>query len=83
MIIQTDASKRNGGIFQRSLHRGELSRKEQGHQVNVLELTTVKFAILKFTNNLSNITTHNQMNNKVALLYFLKIGVLTAQKFWK
>ena len=32
-----------------------------------------KFAMLTFTKNLSNLTIHIQMDNKVALLYLLKM----------
>ena len=34
----------------------------------------VKFAILTFTKNLTNLTIHIQIDNKVALLYLLKMG---------
>ena len=40
---------------------------------NVLELMAVKFAILTFTKNLSNVIIHIQMDNKVAQSCLLKI----------
>ena len=39
-----------------------------------IELMAVKFAILTFTKNLSNLTIHIQMDRKVTLSYILKMG---------
>ena len=52
---------------------GKWSKKEQGYYINVLGLMAVKFAILIFKKNLSNLTTHIQMDSKVALSYLLKM----------
>ena len=53
---------------------GNGQKKDQGHGINVLKLMSVKFAILTFTKNLSNVTVHIQMDNKFALSCILKMG---------
>ena len=62
-----------GGILQRSFYRGEWSKKKLFH-INILELLALKFTILTFTKNLSHLTIHAQVDNKVALVYLLKMG---------
>ena len=53
---------------------GECSKEEKHFHINILELLALKFAILTFTNNLSHLTTHVQVDNKSALAYLLKMG---------
>ena len=49
---------------------GEKWPKEEKHfHINVLELLALKIAILTFTKNLSHLTIHVQVGNKVALAY--------------
>ena len=75
MTIQTDGSTKGWEAHcNRISTEGKWSRKEQGRHINVLELMAVKFAILTFTKNLSNLTIHIQMDNKVALSFLLKMG---------
>ena len=75
LTIQTDASTKGWGAHCNGISTGEKwSKKEQQHHINVLELVAVKFAILTFTKNLSNLTIHIQMDNKIALSYLLKMG---------
>ena len=64
-------------MLQWTLDRGEWPEIEQGHHINVFELMAVKFSILTFTKNLSNLTIHIQMNNKAALPYPLENRVHT------
>ena len=42
--------------------------------MNALKLMAVKFAILTFPKNLSNLTIHIRMDNKVAVSYLFKMG---------
>ena len=53
---------------------GECSKEEKHFHINILELLALKFAILTFTNNLSHLTIHVQVDNKSALAYLLKMG---------
>ena len=56
MIIQTDASTKRWGAHCNGISIGrKWLKKEQGHQINVLELMAVKFAILTFTKSPSNL----------------------------
>ena len=64
-----------GGILQVSFDRGKWSKEEKHFHINVLESLALKFAILTFTNNLSHLTIHVQVDNKVALAYLLKMGI--------
>ena len=67
--------KRVKSTLQMNLNRGgNGQKKDQGHGINVLKLMSVKFAILTFTKNLSNVTVHIQMDNKFALSCILKMG---------
>ena len=51
-----------------------MAKKERGHHINISEVMLVKITILNFTKNLSNLTIHIQMGNKVALSFLLKMG---------
>ena len=53
MTIQPCFHERVGSTFRWNLER--VLKKEQGHHINVLRLIAVKFAILTFTKNLSNL----------------------------
>ena len=50
------------------------SKEEKHFHINVLELLALKCAILTFTKNLSHLSIHVQVENKLALPYFLKMG---------
>ena len=74
MTIQTVASTKGWEAHCQGVSTGgKWSKKEQGYYINVLGLMAVKFAILIFKKNLSNLTTHIQMDSKVALSYLLKM----------
>ena len=67
MTIQTDASTNVLAAHYKGISTGsKWLKKEQGHHIDVLELMALKFAILTFTKNLSHLTIHIQMDNKVA-----------------
>ena len=53
---------------------GKWSKEEKLFHINILELLELKFAILTFTKNLSHLTIHVQVDNKVALAYLLNVG---------
>ena len=75
MTVQTDPSTKGWGAHCNGISTGgKWSKKEQQHHINVLELMAVKFAVLTFTKNLSNLSIHIQMDDKVALSYLLKMG---------
>ena len=58
------------GAYYKGVSTGEKWPKEEKHfHINVLELLALKFAILTFTKNLSHLTIHVQVGNKVALAY--------------
>lgn len=48
--------------------------EDKHFHINVVELLALKFVALTFKKNLSNLTIHDQVDNKVALAYFLKMG---------
>ena len=74
MTIQTVASTKGWEAHCKGVSTGwKWSKKEQGYYINVLGLMAVKFAILIFKKNLSNLTIHIQMDNKVVLSYLLKM----------
>ena len=74
MTIQTVASTKGWEAHCKGISAGgKWSKKEQEYYINVLELMAIKFAILIFKKNLSNLTIHIQMDNKVALSYLLKM----------
>ena len=52
--------------------RREWSKKELGHQINDLGLIALKFAVLKFTRKLSNITIHIQIphSDRFCIIFF-------------
>ena len=63
------------GEYCKGLSTGrEWSKEGKCFHINVLELLTLKFVILTFTKNLSHLTIHVQVDNKVALAYPLKMG---------
>ena len=63
--------KRRGGNC-KGVSTGEKWLKEEKHfHINAQELVALKFAILTFTKNLSHLTIHVQVDNKVALAYLL------------
>ena len=75
ITIQTDASTKGWGAHCNGIStRRNKQKKGQRHHINVSELMTVKFAILTFTKNLSNLIIHIQMGNIFALSYLLKMG---------
>ena len=75
MIIQTNASAKRLWAYCKGVSReGKWSEEENNFHINVLELLALKFSILTFTRNLSHLTTHVQVGNKVALPYLFKIG---------
>ena len=51
--------------------------------MNALKLMAVKFAILTFPKNLSNLTIHIQMDNKVAVSYLFKMGLTESLELLK
>ena len=51
--------------------------------INVLKLLALKFAILTFGNNLSHLTVHFQVDNKVALAYLLKMSGIRSPQLLK
>ena len=67
-------NKRLGVYFKGVSIGGKWSKEEKHFHINVLELLALKFAILTFTKNLSHLTIHVQVDNKVALAYLLKMG---------
>ena len=74
MTIQTVVSTKGWEAHCKGVSTGgKWSKKEQGYYINVLGLMAVKFAILIFKKNLSNLTIHIQMDNKVVLSYLLKM----------
>ena len=62
------------GILQGGFNKGKLSKEEKNFHINVLELLALQFPILTFTRNLSYLTIHVQVDNKVGLAYLLKMG---------
>ena len=66
----------------REFWKGRKWSKEVKHfHINVLELSALKFAILTFIKNLSHLTIHIQVDNKVALAYLLKMVVPAIHSF--
>ena len=63
-----------GGHTAREFRQGECSKEEKDFQINVLEQLALKSVILTFTKNLSVLTIHVEVDNKVALAYLLKMG---------
>ena len=63
--------------------RRKWSIKGQGYHINVLKLMAVKFTILTFTKNFSNLAIHIQMDNKVALTYMLEMEGTHSPEFLK
>ena len=75
IIIQTDGSPKPELHTARGFLKGRKWSKEvKLFDINVLELLALKFAILTFTKNLSHLTIHIEVDNKVALAYLLKMG---------
>ena len=72
-----------GYLLQGNFDRGKRSKKEKPFHINVLELLALKFLILTFTNNLSHLTIHVQVDNKVALTYLLKVGYTHSEQLLK
>ena len=63
------------GAYCKGVSTGRKESKEEKHfHINFLELLASKFAILTFTKNLSHMTIHVQVDNKVVLAYLLKMG---------
>ena len=58
-----------GGILQKNFHRGKWSKEEKIFHTNVLELLALKLLIITFTRNLSHLTIHVPVENKIALAY--------------
>ena len=67
-------NKRLGGMLQGSFDRGKWSTGEKYFHINVLELLALIFSILTFTKDLSHLTIHVLVDNKVALAHLLKMG---------
>ena len=66
VLIQTDASKNGLGAVCKGLHTGGLqSKEEQLLYINVVELITIKIALL---------TIHFQIDNKTAIFNLLKMA---------
>ena len=75
IILQTDGSPKPELHTARGFLKGRKWSKEvKLFDINVLELLALKFAILTFTKNLSHLTIHIEVDNKVALAYLLKMG---------
>ena len=72
-----------GCLLQGSFDRGKRSKKEKPFHINVLELLALKLVILTFTKNLSHLTIQIQVDNKVALTYFLKLGDTRSEQLLK
>ena len=74
-----------GGAYCKGVSTGgKWSKEERRFHINVLGLLALKFAILIFTKNLSHLTIHVQVDNKVAPTYLLKMGTnpqSTASKY--
>lgn len=49
--------------------RGKWSQRQQSYRINILELISIKLAILAFTKHKSNFHLHIQIGNKTALSY--------------
>jgi len=75
VLLQTDASKRDGGAVCKGIQTGsQWSANEQVFHINYLELLAIKLAILTFTRMFEKKSFHLQAENKVALVYLLKMG---------
>ena len=57
--------------------RRKWSKKELGHQINDSELIALKFAVLKFTRKLSNITIHIQIphSDRFCIIFFVCVSL--------
>ena len=74
VLKQTDASKKGWGIVCQGISTGgQRSYEEQLLYINVLELKTVKLALLTFTEQKSLKAFHFQIDNATALLYLVKM----------
>ena len=69
MIIQTDASTKSWGHIAKEFSQGKWSKEEKIFHTNVLELLALKLLIITFTRNLSHLTIHVPVENKIALAY--------------
>ena len=75
VLKQTDASKKGWGTVCQGISTGgQRSYEEQLLYINVLELKTVKLALLTFTEQKSLKAFHFQIDNATALLYLVKMG---------
>ena len=74
VLKQTDASKKGWGTVCQGISTGgQRSYEEQLLHINVLELKTVKLALLTFTEQKSLKAFHFQIDNATALLYLVKM----------
>ena len=80
MLIQTDALKKGWGAVSKRVRTGSLwIKEEQLLHINVLELLSIKLAVLTFTNSESVKSIHFQIDNKTEICYILKMGGTTNQ----
>ena len=80
MLIQTDALKKGWGAVCKRVRTGSLwIKEEQLLHINVLELLSIKLAVLTFTNSESVKSIHFQIDNKTEICYILKMGGTTNQ----
>ena len=74
VVIQTDASKKGwGALCQGKSIGGKVGIRRQ-HYTHVLELKTVKLALLTFAKILQMDKAHFQIDNMTTLSYLVKMG---------
>ena len=75
LTIMTDASKKGwGAVCQGITTRGEWNLHEQQLHINVLEIKTVKLALLAYRKHFQMKAIYFQIDNTTALSYLVKMG---------
>ena len=74
-VIQSDASKKGWGAYcQKVSTGGQWSLQESKLRINVLELLTIKLALLTFSKMFNLSLVHFQVDNMSAFSYLMKMG---------
>ena len=81
ILMQTDASKKGWGAVCQGIRTGGLwSEKEQEYHINLLELLSIKFALLTFSEMMNFKSVHILVDNQTVLGYLLKMGGTKSQE---